>query len=545
MSAVAPGLVRGSAAPTIARITFARLWKQATVVGLAFAAVAASSAMTYADTYPTERERRALAGSLGGGSGLEVVFGQVDRIGSVGGYTAYKSFVFLTTIGAAWLALAATRLLRGEEDLGRWQLLLAGRTDARSATTATLAGLGAAAALTFTILAAAMLAAGTRPELGLDAPGALTFSASTLLPGAVFGAVAACCAQLGRTRRVATGLAGAAIAAGFALRMVGDAGGSLAWVSWCTPFGWAELVRPWVDDDLRPLALAALTTSTFAATSVHLASRRDLGTGLVAGRSAAPIRPFGLGSTLGIAGRRLAPVLTAWATGTLAIAFVLGVVTETVQGGLADAPAAGGSLADLGATGDLTVQYLGVCFLLLGAIVALVPAAHVSAARDDEVAGRLTLLFAGPVGRARWHAERVLLASLSVVILGPACGSAVWAGGAVRGSGLDLASVLAAGANLVPAALVGVGIGFATWAVAPRAATASVYVLVAWSLVADLVGSLVDGVSWLRTTSVFHHVALLPAATVDWSSIVALTATAIALQVTAVVALARRGPAGP
>ena len=65
------------------------------------------------------------------------------------GYTVYKCFVSLTTIGSIWALLAATRLLRGEEDVGRWQLTLAGATRPAKSTAATLLALGAAVGVVF------------------------------------------------------------------------------------------------------------------------------------------------------------------------------------------------------------------------------------------------------------------------------------------------------------------------------------------------------------------------------------------------------------
>jgi len=59
------------------------------------------------------------------------LLGPVSSIGTVGGHTVYKCFVFLTTIGAIWAILAGTRLLRGEHSSGRRQLVVAG--DARAA----------------------------------------------------------------------------------------------------------------------------------------------------------------------------------------------------------------------------------------------------------------------------------------------------------------------------------------------------------------------------------------------------------------------------
>lgn len=67
-----------------------------------------------------------------------------------------------------------------------------------------------------------------------------------------------------------------------------------------------------------------------------------------------------------------------------------------------------------------------------------------------------------------------------------------------------------AGLNLVPTALVvlSVGVGAVVLAVASRAASAAVYAAVAWSLLVDLIASLVDGVRWLEHTSLYHYMAL-------------------------------------
>ena len=71
---------------------------------------------------------------------MSILLGPISAIDTVGGYTVYKRFVFLTTIGAVWGLLTATRLLRGEEDTGRWHLVLAGSDAPGRATLATLGG---------------------------------------------------------------------------------------------------------------------------------------------------------------------------------------------------------------------------------------------------------------------------------------------------------------------------------------------------------------------------------------------------------------------
>ena len=127
---MAPRRRWGGTDVAIARRAFKQLWISATVWALVFGGTIAASALSYVNSFPDAASRRQLAASTSGDAGISILLGPVTAIDTVGGYTVYKCFVFLTTIGALWGLLAATRLLRGEEDTGRWQLVLAGATRA-------------------------------------------------------------------------------------------------------------------------------------------------------------------------------------------------------------------------------------------------------------------------------------------------------------------------------------------------------------------------------------------------------------------------------
>ena len=74
----------------------------------------------------------------------------------------------------------------------------------------------------------------------------------------------------------------------------------------------------------------------------------------------------------------------------------------------------------------------------------------------------------------------------------------------------------------------------------PAAAGRVVYAVVAWSVLADLLGALVSGTGWLASVSLFHTLALAPAQDVD-PTVVGLTlAVALALGAVATAIFARR-----
>jgi putative exporter of polyketide antibiotics len=77
-------------------------------------------------------------------------------------------------------------------------------------------------------------------------------------------------------------------------------------------------------------------------------------------------------------------------------------------------------------------------------------------------------------------------------------------------------------------------VGAAVLAVAPRVASAGVELVVGWSLVIDLLGSLVSGLEPLTRLSLFHSVGRAPATSPDWVAFAVTTGVAVAIAVVAV-----------
>src|SRR4029079_11021639 len=86
-----------------------------------------------------------------------------------------------------------------------------------------------------------------------------------------------------------------------------------------------------------------------------------------------------------------------------------------------------------------------------------------------------------------------------------------WLGAKSQGVDFAITTMLGAGLNVVPTALVALGAGATVLSIAPRAAAASVYSVIVGSVLIDLAASLVSGLGWLRYLSLFHYMALAPA----------------------------------
>jgi ABC-2 type transport system permease protein len=281
-----------------------------------------------------------------------------------------------------------------------------------------------------------------------------------------------------------------------------------------------------------------VAVAVLAAASIFLASRRDVGNGILASNDVARPRAFGLGSPLGLAARLELPVLVAWCAGALAAALAFGVVAKMATGAV---PSSVSDLLDkFGVHGAFLRQYFGVVSLLVATIVALLPASQVGALAEEEGSGRLVHLLAQPVRRRPLFGQRLLLAASAVVVAAALAGLGLWVGATMQGVGIGFLTLLLAGLNVVPTALLVLGIGAVVFALRPRAAAAAVYAVVLWSLVIDLFASTVSGLHGLDYLSLFHYLALAPAEAADPLSVVLTLVLAAVLGVVATVLFERR-----
>lgn len=534
----------GPGALVLVRYGARRCLRGAVLWGYVFGVTVASSALTYGRTYPTAADRRRLAHTFGQNHAASALFGPAPQLQTVAGFTVLKASMTLMIIGAVWGLLTSTRLLRGDEDAGRWEILLTGPTTRSRATAQVLGGLGAGAGVLWLVTALVTVAGGRASSVRFAAPAALFFALALVAGAVMFLAVGAVTSQLAASRRQAAGWAAAALGVSYGIRMVGDAGTGLHWLVWASPLGWVEQLRPLTRPAPWALVPIGVFTALLVVASGHLAGRRDLGAGLVADRSSRPAR---LGLLFGPTGLavRLTRSSVAWWAGAMALsALVMGIVARA-----AGTSISGSSVEQvftrLGAPGRGTETFLGVAFVILAMPIAFQATSLAGAARAEEAEGRLDHLLAGPVGRTRWYGGRLAVATGALVCSGVATGVFTWVGTRSQGSGVGFLASLEAGLNVVPPAVLVLGVGALALGARPRWTSAAGYVVLGWSALVELLGGFFSSSHWVLDSSLFHQMAAAPAVPPDWSTAAAMAGAGLAAMVLGGAALRRRDLEGP
>ncbi|QNG21236.1 anibiotic ABC transporter [Rhodococcus triatomae] len=503
------------------------------VWALAIAGFTALTASSYATLFPDAAARAARAELVSSPAATALAgpgYGLDDY--TLGAMVANEIGAMAMVAAAVMSVLLTTRHLRGEEESGRSELVLAGVVGRFAPIGAGLAASVVANVFVALSLAIGLLVAGVPPG------GGVVLAASVFVVGLVFTGTAALLCQFTEHARTAVGVGLGAVALAYLLRAVGDvrAKESGSVLSWLSPIGWGQATRAWVDTRWWPLALGLLVSVGLVGATYVAARSRDLGAGILRprrGRAEASPRLDGIAA---LALREQRGILLSWGLGVLALAVPVGALGQQISTFLEQDPTLTTMLpggVDSAADGAYALY---VVFLAI--LAAMYAAAGVSLVRSEEEAGRAGQTLAGPVARVRWLGEQaaVIACGAVVVVLVAGAGMGITAAATLSDGGAFL-RLLGAAANSVPAVLVVTAVAVAVYGWAPRAFPV-VWGYLGYVLVVGMFDEVLPG--WFAAASPFHHTPALPAADVRVLPLLALFLVAVALTAAGLAGFQRR-----
>lgn len=469
---------------------------------------------TLENLYATPADRAALVQDTAANASFRALIGPVFG-DSIGALTAWRVGVYAGALAAVLSMLLVVRHTRDEEESGRQELVASGMVGRRASLTAALLTAAVANAV-LAVLVAAGLA-------GHGASGALAFGLGLAGVGMVFATLAAIVAQFTESARLARGLTAGLVGAAFVLRAAGDSAsddGSSA-LTWVSPLGWLENLRPFADERWWVLLLFAGAAVVQGAVAYELAGRRDVGMSFL------PARPGPADGRLGTAGalawRLQRSSVLGWSIGFFLAGVVYGGLTDGVADLVGDNDNAREIFRRMGGQSGITDAFLASMVGMLGLIAALYVVASVLRLHGEETSMRAEPILANAVGRLRWAAGHLVIAfaSSALIMLLAGLGFAV-------GYGKQLGPIMGACLVQLPAVWVVGGLAVLLYGLLPRAAMAAwgvagAVLLIGW------VGPALDVPQAVLDLSPFGHLPKLPGGGMEWGPVLILTNLAVVL----------------
>ncbi|MFE9442841.1 ABC transporter permease [Streptomyces sp. NPDC006602] len=475
--------------------------------------------------YGTPAERADLVRQMETNPSLRAMVGPVFD-DSLGALTAWRVGVYAGALAAVMSLLVVVRHTRDEEESGRQELLASGMVGRRASLTAALLTAAVANAVLALLLAAGLA--------GHGGAGALALGLGIAGVGMVFATMAAIVAQLTESARLVRGLTAGVLGAAFVLRAAGDSatddGSSV--LTWLSPLGWLENVRPYAAERWWVLLLFAAAVASQAAVAYTLAGRRDVGMSFL------PTRPGPatgrLGSAAALAWRLQRGSVLGWSIGFFLAGVVYGGMTDGAADLVGDNDNAREIIQRMGGQSGITDAFLSAMIGMLGLIAALYIVASVLRLHGEETSGRAEPVLANAVGRLRWTAGHLMIAfaGSALIMLLAGLGFAV-------GYGEQIGPLLGASLVQLPAVWVIGGLAVLLYGVLPRAATAA-WAVAGAVLLIGWVGPALDVPQAVQDLSPFGHLPKLPGGGMEWGPVLALLGLAAVLTAGGLAGLRRR-----
>ncbi|MFJ7630669.1 ABC transporter permease [Streptomyces sp. NPDC097595] len=493
------------------------------VLGGSFSSVGTS----ISSLYETPAQRAELAASMNGNSSVRAMYGPVFG-DSVGGLVSWRMLAFGAALAAVMSLVVVVRHTREEEETGRQEMLSSAMVGRRAPLTAALlAALIAHAGLALVITAGM---AGS----GAGGAGAVALASAVAGVGMLFACTAAIAAQFTESGRLAKGVTAAVVGAAFVLKAAGDSatddGSSL--LTWLSPLGWAENVRPYADERWWVLLLIAGAVAVQCLVAYALTGRRDVGMSFLAARPG-PARGR-MSTAWHLAIRLQRGALLGWTVSFAVVGFVFGGLAGGAADLVGDNEKAREIFERMGGQSGLTDAFLASMVSVLGTVAALYIAASVLRLHGEETAGRAEPVLAGGVGRLHWAGGHLLIAFGGAALI-----MAVGGLGLAAGYGHALPAVLGACLVQLPAVWLLGAITALLHGAIPRAAPAS-WGVVGLCLALGWIGPALDLPQPVMDASPFTHLPKLPGAGMEWGPVLLLTVLSAALVAAALAALRRR-----
>jgi ABC-2 type transport system permease protein len=500
-----------------------------------------SSASATIALYPDEVSRIEAASAINDLPAAVALYGRIWDPTSLGALSLLK----LAAMGGVMIGILAimlvTRHARADEEKGRTELIGANVVGSRAGLTAAMI-VASIAMIAIGIVSALGLTA-----VGLPAGGSWAFGLAWATTGLAFAAVSAITNQLTQSARAANGLAMIVLGATYLVRAIGDVTGDAAApgaLTWLSPIGWGQQVRPYAGDRFAVLLLTLAFAAVALVVAYALQSRRDLGAGLLPDRTGPADASAHLASPLALAWRLQYPMLLGWFAAYAILSAIIGSIVNDLSDML-DTPQARQMIAALGGTDVLMDAFVAMEFSILAFVTAAYGIVAARRLATEETDGHAEPLLATAVSRTRFLMSHLTVALIGTTVLTVTQGVTFAIASAVQADTSNrIGPTIGAALAYLPAIWLMTGVVILLFGFAPRLTFVAWILLVGFLLVAEL-GALLSWPSWVINTSPFAHIPKLPGAAVNAAPLIVLTALAIILIAIGVARYRRRDLASP
>jgi ABC-2 type transport system permease protein len=401
----------------------------------------------------------------------------VVRVDTIAGYATFRIGIFIFLI-AVWPLLAASRMLRGEEETGMLDVLLSVPRPRLRVALEKVAAMWTALLAMGLLIGLITFAGGQKFGADFGLGDGLLFGLNLALICAVIGGLALLISQFTQERSTAAGWTAGLLLIFIVLDMVHRVVANGDWISRLSPIYFYNLTKalvPGYGVNVGAMLLLLALSLVLSGAAIWLFVRRDVG-GTVsvpgwlrlpehAASQALPVRDWSLRSVYGRSMGMIAMPTLWWTLGIAGFAgwmvFAVQQMESKLSSLLASSPAAMNLIKNIGGgSASFEAGFLSAIFVLLPLLLMAFAVTQVNGWTADEQDGRLELVLATPQRRVGVLLARFAALATSTVLIGVVTLLAAAGASIITGVRVDSGNLAAATLGIIPLGLLVAAIGY-------------------------------------------------------------------------------------
>lgn len=494
----------------------------------------------YAETYPDKAAQDRFAAEMSSVPSLGILYGSADNLSEgVHGYIVYRVVAFMSLIVAVWGVMTITKLLRGSEEDGRWEIIRSGNVTARASTFHVSLGFMYAFFTSFILGTLLIILIAKMPDINMNTSSALLVSCALFSPAMVFIGMGIFASQLAITRRRALLYGLALIAITYFIRSMGNINPDLHDLLYYTPFGWNMLINPVLSPNGWWLGISLLCAGVFFILGIML-SKRDLGSSIIPESAKVKSRFYLLKQPWQLALRQNIWVYAAWGVLSIAMGVIVAGILDVATNATAGSSTLSQAVEQLAGTSkDLRLAFLGAGIIFVVLVLLILAAVLIGSIRNDEARQYLETILVQPKKRSWWLISRLLLNVFVIFVISFITMTLIYFA-APANLPLEFAKLAALSVAMLGSVLFLTGVGTLIYGALPRIGTFVMYGIIAWSFIIDLISSVIKMDELILQTSLFHYMTFNVSEWPDWNIFMWLTGLGIVMAAIGVIAFCKR-----
>ncbi len=356
--------------------------------------------------------------------------------------------------------------------------------------------------------------------------------------GLLWAGIAAVVAQLVEGARTANGILGSLLGISFIVRGVGDflgeveLNGSVSphWISYFSPLGWLQQVRPLTFPDWLPVAIMFVVSLGLLALSYRLVTTRDVGSGVL------PARPGNLRASRplktleGLVWYLHKNIFIAYLLGSLLMVGIVGALVTEISDIYESSEEMQAVIVAMGGSGDMTAAYLSAMLTMTVLIVVGYAINALEKMKNEEAGGRLENVLATSVSKVKWLGLNVAFVVVAVAfILAVSGGIMALIVNLVSDLDVSTAEYVLAGLSYLPLVLAVIGGYVFLYSLLPRVVSVIAWIYFGFMLFVTWIGPMLGLDEWIMNLSLFEHVPSAPVESIDYGVVGVMTAIGLSL----------------